>query len=169
MEQQEPDPDEREAGQMDCGCARCPLPHRVLRQGIQERPGACVAGEKARAEQEHGTHEEQHEVRDEDLPGQIDVLREEVVEDRGAADAGDPDHADAVHRHELVEPVRRNVDEAGLAEAHDEPEDHHQRDDDAHGCKVDPDPGLRAAVVDDGGGGGHQRVSFTSREASMEW
>ena len=127
VQQQKSHAQHQQSGQEQRGRPGAPHAHRLAGQRVQEGPGAVKAPDQHAAQQHRHAHQEQPQVGLEDALGQLDVLAEEVPHDGRAGDGRDPNHADAVQRHQLVEPHRPERQDLRLLGPHQEPEHHHQQ------------------------------------------
>ena len=150
MQQQKTDADEQQAHHV--GSRRIDRPQLAGMCGQREEksPGSGEPADETGTENEHGADEEEHQIGDEHRRRHRHVATHEVPHHRSTAQAGDADHAGAMHGHDHVEEIRLDIDPLRLRQAHRQSEQHHQqqnksRHDDVgenSGARADPAPAL---------------------------
>ncbi len=149
-----------------------PRPAGVEGQGIQEIPADAEPAHQGRRDQQHDAQQRGTQREAGGAQANLHVAREQERDAGHAADEPEPHHAEAVERHDRVEPFGRQVgQQVRLRETHHEAEQRQDRKQHEGGQRPDHgQPGEGARV-----GGtiercrGHGFPYFTSTTPRMRW
>ena len=115
--------------------------------GNRKVQAAANPADETGTENEHGADKEEYQIGDEHRRRHRHVATHKIPHHRSTAQAGDADHAGAMHSHDDIKETRLDIDPLRLCQAHHQSEQHHQQQNKSRHDYVGENSGARAVPL----------------------